>query len=144
MRCLINNHKTQFRKDSLTKKLSQSKPEDFWKGIHQINNCNKPLPTSVEGILGKEEITELWRSHFKQLFNWISDIDLQQIKYDVSYKNGIVVEVSEGENAIKHLDINKTCGMDGIYAELLKHCDKSIVALLAMCITSFFCAWILT
>ena len=69
MRCLINNHKTQFRKDSLTKKLSQSKPEDFWKGIHQINNCIKPLPNSVEGILGKEEITELWRSHFKQLFN---------------------------------------------------------------------------
>ena len=28
--------------------------------------------------------------------------------------------------------------MDGIYAERLKHCDKSIVALLAMCITSFF------
>ena len=60
------------------------------------------------------------------------------MKYDVSYKNGIVVEVSEGENAIKHLDIDKTCGMDIIYAELLKHCDKSIVALLAMCITGFF------
>ena len=29
--------------------------------------------------------------------------------------------------------------MDGIYAECLKHCDKSIVALLAMCITGFLC-----
>ena len=57
------------------------------------------------------------------------------MKYDVSYKNYIVVEVSEVENAIKHMDINKTCGMDGIYAERLKHCDKSIVALLAMCVT---------
>ena len=28
--------------------------------------------------------------------------------------------------------------MDDIYAECLKHCDKSIVALLAMCITGFF------
>ena len=44
------------------------------------------------------------------------------MKYDVSYKNYIVVEVSEVENAIKHLDINK-------------HCEKSFVALLAMCIT---------
>ena len=35
------------------------------------------------------------------------------MKYDVSYTNDIVVEVSEVENAIKHLDINKTCGMDG-------------------------------
>ena len=44
------------------------------------------------------------------------------------------MEISEVENAIKCLDINKTCGMDGI----LKHCDKRIVHLLAMCITVFF------
>ena len=49
------------------------------------------------------------------------------------------MEVSEVENAIKQLDINQTCGMDGIYAECLKHCDKSIVVLLALCITGFFC-----
>ena len=28
--------------------------------------------------------------------------------------------------------------MDGTYAEHLKHCDKHIVPLLAMCITEFF------
>ena len=48
------------------------------------------------------------------------------------------MEISEVENAIKCLDINKTYGMDGVYAEHLKHCDKRIVLLLAMCITGFF------
>ena len=48
------------------------------------------------------------------------------------------MEISEVENAIKCLDINKTDGMDGVYAEHLKHCDKRIVPLLAMCITGFF------
>ena len=104
----IKNYDNQLRKDSLANKLSQSKPGDFWKEIRQINNCNIPLPNSVECISGKEEITELWRCHFKQLFNCISDIDLLQIKYDVSYTNDIVVEVSKVENVIKHLDINKT------------------------------------
>ena len=61
------------------------------------------------------------------------------MKYDVSYTNDVVVEISEVENVIKHLDINKTCGMDSIYAEHLKHCDKRIVPLLAMCITGFLC-----
>ena len=106
------------------------------KEIQQINNFK--IPNSVEGISGKDEITELWRSYFKQLFNCISDIALKQIKYDVSYTNDIVVEVSEVENAIKRLDINKTCGTDDIYAEHLKHCDKRIVPLLAMYITGFF------
>ena len=58
-------------------------------------------------------------------------MDIQQIKCDAKYTNDIVVE-------IRCLDINKTCGMDGIYAEHLKHCDKRIVPLLAMCITGFF------
>ena len=48
------------------------------------------------------------------------------------------MEISKVENAIKCLDINKTDGMDGVYAEHLKHCDKRIVPLLAMCITGFF------
>ena len=54
------------------------------------------------------------------------------------------MEISEVENANKCLDINKTDGMDGVYAEHLKHCDKRIVPLLAMCITGFFCTWIFT
>ena len=96
-----------------------------------------PLPNSIEDVSGIFEIIELWRPHFKQLFNCIRDIDIQQIKC-VKYTNDIVVEISEVENAIKCLDINKTDGMDGVYAEHLKHCDKRIVPLLAMCITVFF------
>ena len=102
-----------------------------------------PLPNSIEDVNGIFEITELWRSHFKQLFNCIRDIDIEQIKCDSKYTNDIVVEISEVENAIKCLDINKTDGMDGVYAEHLKHCDKRIVPLLAMCITGFF-TWIFT
>ena len=96
-----------------------------------------PLPNSIEDVSGIYEITELWRSHFKQLFNCIRDIDIQQIKCDSKYTNDIVVEISEVENVIKCLDINKTDGMDGVYAEHLKHCDTRIVPLLAMCITVF-------
>ena len=110
----------------------------FGKKIRQINNCNIPLPNSIEDVTGIDEITELWRSHFKQLFDCIRDIDIQQIKYDAKYTNDIVMEISEVENAIKCLDINKTCCMDGFYAEHLKHCDKRIVPLLAMCITGCF------
>ena len=54
------------------------------------------------------------------------------------------MEISEAENAIKCLDINKTYGMVCVYAEHLKYCDKHIVPLLAMCITCFFCTWIFT
>ena len=101
----LKNHECQLRQDSLAKKLSQSRPDDFWKEIRQVNNCNIPLPNSIEDVTGIDGINELWRSHFKQLFNCIRDIDIQQIKCDAKYTNNIVVEISEIENAIKCLDI---------------------------------------
>ena len=80
----LKNHECQFRKHSLAKKLSQSRPDDFWKE----NNCNIPLPNSIEDVTCIDEITELWQSPFKQLFNCIRDIDIQQIKCDAKiYKS---------------------------------------------------------
>ena len=62
--CFLKNHECQLRKDSLANKLSQSRPVDFWKEIRQVNNCNIPLPNSIEDVTGIDEITELWRFHF--------------------------------------------------------------------------------
>ena len=104
----LTNHECQLRKDLLANTLSPSRPDDFWKGIRQINNCNIPLSNSIEDVTGIDEITELWRSHFKQLFNCIRDIHIQQIKCDAKYTNDIVVEISKVKNAIKCVDINKT------------------------------------
>jgi len=50
----------------------------------------------------------------------------------------------DDKNRIKYPDVNKTCGMDGIYVEHLKHFVKHIVPLLAMCIGRLFCNWIFT
>ena len=55
---------------------------------------------------------------------------------DVEYSEDISVSVDEMEGAIKKLDLSKSCGMDGIYAEHLKYCSRRIVPLLALCVTS--------
>ena len=47
------------------------------------------------------------------------------------------VEVSQPEviNAIKELSDNKSCGLDGIHAEHLKHCSDILISLLSKCFT---------
>ena len=45
---------------------------------------------------------------------------------------------SEIIHAIKDLKDNKSCGLDGISAEHLKHCSDVIIQLLSMCFTSLF------
>ena len=57
----LRTRECQLRKDSLAKtKLCQSRPDDLWKEIRQVNNCNIPLSISIEGVTGIDEITELW------------------------------------------------------------------------------------
>ena len=37
---------------ALAKKLAELNPKAFWHEIKTINNCNTPLPVSVEGVSG--------------------------------------------------------------------------------------------
>jgi len=55
----------------------------------------------------------------------------------------IHLEISEVKIVIKCIDVNKTCGMDGVDAEHLKRCDKRIVPLPARCVTALG-TWIYT
>ena len=61
-----------------------------------------------------------------------------QLPVDVSYSSDIHVIVTDIESAIGHLDNNKSCGLDGIYAEHLKLCSRRIIPLLAMCFSALF------
>ena len=40
--------------------------------------------------------------------------------------------------AIQDLKDSSSCGLDGIYAEHLKHCSNLIIPLLSMCFSSLF------
>ena len=44
----------------------------------------------------------------------------------------------ELSSAIDYLDINKSCGLDGVYAEHLKFGSYLLTDLLSQCMSSFF------
>ena len=56
------------RKDSLTKKLAGTSPKAFWDEIKSVSNNTMSLPTNIEGVTGRNNIAELWRNHYKDLF----------------------------------------------------------------------------
>lgn len=135
----IKNNENVLRKEALAKKLAGLNPEDFWREIKTINNCNTLLPCSIEGVSGSKEIVELWRKHFFDLLNCVNNSSVDTCEYDcdTSYDE-IIVSIEEVTNAIKKLDVNKACGSDGMCSEHIKYADKVLVPLLSMCFTSFF------
>ena len=52
----INNNENMLRKEALAKKLADLNPKAFWSEIKNMNNCKTPLPTSIEGVSGEEQI----------------------------------------------------------------------------------------
>ena len=135
----IKNNENKLRKEALAKKLADLNPKAFWSEIKNMNNCKTPLPTSIEGVSGRVQIVEFWRTHFSQLLNCVSNSSVHACEYgcDTPYEE-LVVSIEEVTRAIEKLDLNKACGSDGICSEHLKYSSNILVPLLAMCFTSFF------
>ena len=59
----IKRNEQAMRANSMAKKLQQNNANDFWKEVKVINNSKVPLPSSIAGITGSENIAELCRKH---------------------------------------------------------------------------------
>ena len=133
----IKNHEQSLRKEALAQKLSDRDPKSFWKEVKLINNSRTPLPSSMEGVCGAKNIAELWRKHFSDLFNCLNSNNVSICKEEVLFSyNDVVVSTDQLEDAIKKLDLNKACGLDGIYAEHLQYSSRRLLVLLSLCFTS--------
>ena len=79
-----------------------------------------PLPTSVEGVTGEANIANLWRTHYKDVFN-TADEGCRAANYAVCNYVYADIQVSYNElsSSIDYLDTNKSRGIDGNRAEHL-------------------------
>ena len=133
----IKAHEKELCKESLARKMSQHDYKSFWKEIKLMNNSKTPLPTNIDGISGDDAIAELWKKHFMELFNCVKSRSSKKHGAACNYEySDVLVSSDEVEKAIKQLDNNKACGLDGVYAEHLKYSNKNLCHLLSLCITS--------
>ena len=126
------------RKESLAKKMTKFKSNDFWKEIGAINNAKTPLPCTIENANGPKEIAELWEKHYYKIFNCLTKVSYDSnFQLDESINNERVTS-NEIIDAIKSLKDNKSCGLDGIYAEHIKYGSDKLIPLLSMCLSGLF------
>ena len=135
----IKKNEAQLRKESLAKKLSDCNVKEFWKEIRSMNNSNTPLPEVIDNVSGANNILKLWQEHYSNLFNILKKCTYDSSNYILqSSFQDILVTIDELKYAITKLELNKTCGLDQIYAEHIKYASDRVLPLLSLCFTSMF------
>ena len=101
--------------------------KEFWKEIKSMRS-KVSLPNVIDGVTGSDSIVNMWRSHYNDLFNCIKkDNNVQDLYNNVCYEPDIEVSHADITSGIEGLANNKSCGLDGVSAEHLKHSSNRIV-----------------
>ena len=135
----IKRREDSLRKESLAKSLLNKDNGDFRKEIKTMSNAKTVLPNSIDGVSGASDIADLWQKHYQNLFNCIDRSTNIQEMYDTNIEeNPAPVSVSELSHIIDNLQRNKSCGLDGIYAEHLIYASHRLKTLLSLFTSSCF------
>ena len=104
-----------------------------------MNASNTPLPTCIDGISGADNIAQMWHDHYSDIFNSVNQpIDVVYNVDEFTDFDDVVVPSEEVERVVRELVVNKSCGIDGIYAEHMLYCFHVLFRLLGLCMSSFF------
>ena len=67
--------------------ISENRTCDLWSEVRRIKGRNKFLPSSVDGVVGDDEIAQLFSDKYNYLYNRVS--------YDVDEMNSIGAEINK-------------------------------------------------
>ena len=84
----------------------------FWKDIRKASNSRLHLPTSVDDCSGEADIAEMWRKHYRDLFNSVKTKDFDaSVFIDMQYKTSYAVGKPEVTKLINRLPNAKSAGL---------------------------------
>ena len=107
----------RIRTTKMAEAISENRNRDLWSEVRRIKGRNKFLPSSIDGVVGDEEIAQFFSDKYNHLYNSVS--------YDV--------EVIEG---VQQLKLGKLDGEEGLNSNHIIHGPKILFVLLALMFNS--------
>lgn len=115
-------HEDQLRADACANSMQGHDSKAFWRNVHKISNTKvTKYATAVGNAVGENDIVNLWKDHFRQLYSSVdSSVDKHLCNDRLS--NAIpsvstIVTMDEIQAAIGQQKKNKAAGPDGLQAE---------------------------
>jgi exonuclease III len=129
------------RADALATSLSHKDMTAFWKSIKTLNNKNLPLATSINGITGEENISEMWSQHYSGILNCVNNISrkghVQSVLHSIDSTDRFIITPNDIAMAIRNLKRGKSVGFDLLASEHYIHSDHMLKVFLALLYTVY-------
>ena len=122
---LVGKNEETLRADALANKLNSGNVKCFWKAVKSCNSGVVKNSNQIENVSGTDNILNMWRDHFKSLFNSVQDVTdkpgvLSYIQNDIGDEN-ICVTVNDISASINEVPNDKSPGIDGLMSEHFKN-----------------------
>ena len=122
---LVGKNEETLRADALTNKLNSGNVKCLWKTVKSCNSGVLKNSNQIEHVSGTDNILNMWRDHFKSMFNFVQDVTdkpgvLSYIQNDMGDEN-ICVTVNDISASINELPNDKSPGIDGLMCEHFKN-----------------------
>ena len=116
-------HEEQLRADAYAANLDANDCEKFWRQV-QKDGCNKvkKFAVSVNGVVGDDNITAMWKSHFESVYSSVNSSYHRQLESRFnSLVHGTYTRISMDGiiEILPKLKPNKATGPDKIATEAL-------------------------
>lgn len=114
----------QLRADSCANAMSDKDYKAFWASIHkQSNSASTKYVDAIGGYTGDNNIAEMWRKHFDELYNTVRDVTSQTLCYDrlnercSSTGAGFSICVQDVLRSLQKQKLGKAVGPDNVAME---------------------------
>ena len=138
-KCKVN--KNTIIADKIANKMSGNNVREFWNEIKVNMNSRVNLPSVIDNSNGDEQITEMWQSHFEQVFNTVKESNCQGLhaelqSADLVFCQDMVVNGNEILDILKCIPNGKAAGLDGLSAEHIKYAGQVLPVMLSLFVSS--------
>ena len=131
------------RTTKMAEAISENKNRDLWSEVRRIKGRNKFLPSSIDGVVGDEEIAQLFSDKYNHLYNSVSyaygidEMNVINMEINTQIKENVAYDISVDEviEGVQRLKLGKSDGEERLNSIHIIHGPKLFV-LLALILNS--------
>ena len=133
----VKRNETRIRNDNLARKII-NKDHSFWRDINRDISPRLPIPNKIDNMVGAKEIVDFWKTHYKNIYNSVSDSSFNFNLVLSEHDRVPAVSVSELMEAINDIKNIHSKGQDNLSISHFKFASRKIHILLALCYKTMF------